>query len=149
MGSCCLFFISCCVLLLGQEDNSEKGVGGVVVCEVSWQRRWRRSACGGNSQEEREKRACSEFPQGPRLGQGKMSRTLKVRKDVEKDGGEEGADEKVSKDGVKEKRRGVMGISKEGCMMLPVASVFALIHLPVILYLDMDNTNTPTRKHTQ
>lgn len=62
--------------------------------------------CGVNSQEEREreKRACSEFPQGPHLGQGKMSGALEVRKDEEKYGGEEGADEKVSKNGVKEKK---------------------------------------------
>ena len=57
--------------------------------------------CGVNSREEREKSACSEFPRGPRLGQGKMRRALEVGKDGEKDGGEEGADEKVSEDGVK------------------------------------------------
>lgn len=44
---------------------------------------------------------------GPRLGQGKMSRALEVRKDEEKDGGEEGAHEKVSKIGLKEKRGGL------------------------------------------
>lgn len=63
--------------------------------------------CGVNSQEEREKSACSEFPQGPRLGQGKMSRALEVRKDEEMDGGEEGAHEKVSKIGLKEKTGGL------------------------------------------
>lgn len=62
---------------------------------------------------EREKRACGEFPRGPRLGQGKMSGALEVRRDEEKDGGEEeeggGADEKVSKNGVKEKKEGGYG----------------------------------------
>lgn len=29
--------------------------------------------CGVNSHEERAKKACGEFPQGPRFGQGKMS----------------------------------------------------------------------------
>lgn len=42
----------------------------------------------------------------------------------------------------RQNRGGVMGISEEGCMMLPVASVSALIHLSVRLYLDVD-------KHTQ
>lgn len=118
------------------------GGEGVCVC-----------VCEVNSQEEREKRACSEFPQGPRLGQGKTSGALEVRRDEKKDGGEEGADEKVSKNGAKRKTRGVMGISEEGCMMLPVASVFALIHLSVILYSDMDshlqaNTHNKTRHPT-
>lgn len=49
-----------------------------------------------------------------------------------------GADEKVSKNGVKQNRGGVMGISEEGCMMLPVASVLALIHLSFNLYLNID-----------
>lgn len=97
--------------------------------------------CGVNSREEREKRACGEFPLGPRLGQGKMSGALEVRSDEEKDGGEVGADEKVSKNGVK-KTRGVMGISVDGCMMLPVASVFALILLSIILFFDMDSTHS-------
>lgn len=81
--------------------------------------------CGVNSHEERKKRACGEFPLGPRLGQGKMSGALEVRCDEEKDDGEVGADEKVSKNRVK-KKRGVMGISVKGCMMLPVASFFLL-----------------------
>ena len=30
---------------LKQEDNSQRGVEGVDVCEVSWQLWWRRSVC--------------------------------------------------------------------------------------------------------
>jgi len=49
--------------------------------------------CGVNSQEERKKKGLAlNFLGGPRLGQGKMSGELEVRKDgdEEKDGGEEG-----------------------------------------------------------
>ena len=72
--------------------------------------------CGVNSQEERERekerkgRARGEFPRGPRLGQGKMSGALEVRRG----GGEEvrRRGEVMSK---KTKQgRGVMGISEEG-----------------------------------
>ena len=77
-----------------------------------------------------------------------MSGALEVTSGEEKDEGEVGADEKVSKNKVKKKKRGVMGISVEGCMMLPMASVFALIHLSVILYLDMDSTQTHLHTNT-
>lgn len=65
--------------------------------------------CGVNSREEREKRACSEFPLGPCLGQGKMSGVLEVTSGEEKDEGEVGADEKVSKNKVKRKKEGGYG----------------------------------------
>lgn len=74
---------------------------------------------GVNSQEEREKRACNEFPQGPRLGQGKMSGALEVRKDEEKDGGKEGADEKVSNNEVKQKRGGFGEFARRGEQCCP------------------------------
>lgn len=104
--------------------------------------------CGVNSQEEREIR---EFPRGPRLGQGKMSRALEVRKDEEKDRGEEGAHEKVSKIGLKEKRGGlwesVWRVHDVACGL-----GFALIHLSVKFELEhglnMDlNTNTHNETH--
>lgn len=85
----------------------------VYVCEVSWQLRWQSSECGVNSREGREKRACGEFPRGPRLGQGKMSGALEVRREV---------DEKVSKNGVKQKkRRGLWELRRGGacCCLWP------------------------------
>lgn len=61
--------------------------------------------CRSNTPEEREKMASIEFPPGPRLGQDEMNRELGVRKDGEKDEGEEGAHEEVSERG-REKRGG-------------------------------------------
>lgn len=56
---------------------------------------------------EKERGLAVNFLGGLVFGQGKMSRALRgARRDEEKDGGEEGADEKVSKDGVKQKKRG-------------------------------------------
>lgn len=74
-----------CVSLLGSQDRVWRSVCARV------------HVCGVNSREERIQRARGEFPRGARLGQGKMSGALEVRMDEEKDGGEEGAHEKVSK----------------------------------------------------
>lgn len=100
-----------CVSLLGSQERVWRSVCARECACV----------CGVNSREERIRRARGEFPQGARLGQGKTSGALEVRRDEEKDGGEEGAHEKVSKTelNVKKKKRtrGGMGIYCEGCMM--------------------------------
>lgn len=65
-------------VLLLEEDNKERGVEGVDVCEVSWQLWWQKSLCGVNAREEREKRACGEFLLGPCVGQ--MRRGMELRR---------------------------------------------------------------------
>lgn len=98
--------------------------------------------CRVNTPEEREKMASIEFPPGPRLGQDEMNRELDVGKDGEKDGGEEGAHEEVSKRG-REKRGGC------GNYHAAYGLGFTLIHLSVRFVLGHAvTTDLHTHKHT-